>query len=343
MKRSSSRAVAALGLLIASVVFSPERALGQFILTRSPSIRSWGMGQLGAADDIDPANAFFNPAIISLAQGAFVTGGYEKFPAFLDLRIYNVGAGGAMEISSREGVRWRLGGGVRYNVVDYGEYDARDINNVDLGVVHPKENYSSLTLGAGATFNEMYYFGAGVSVKPWRFDWGTEGIFTKTAVDLGLIFKADIIKNEGMKLSSSAGIGFLNLGGAIEKNVDLPKVIRYGLGLHFEGPTSRRFEERFGVAVPTCSFTADYELSDDHTRDTFGKATQWGAGTEIGIMQILFLRNGFYRNEYGQRLASFGLGLGLTLKRGWGRIDWASLPYGTKHENMYGISFGSTF
>lgn len=48
------------------------------VMAISTSIRSYGMGQTGVADDSDPANAFYNPALLASLNGAVLTVGYSN-------------------------------------------------------------------------------------------------------------------------------------------------------------------------------------------------------------------------------------------------------------------------
>ena len=338
-------------ILIAPLLVSAQRASAQYVLTYGQSVRSWGMGTIGAADDSDPANLFFNPAIIASSEGAFFTSGYwthfasnDRYPL-----LYNVGAGLVGRRTLPAGRVVRFGGGIGYNKMDYGEvHYCRDLGTLPCPLARPKEASYSITGGAEVTFNSPLSAAVGLSVKPWRYNSGEGTVYEQTAYDGGLLLKATILDGEDAKLSTSIGAGFLNLGGKISANgheYEQPKTFRYGLGLRYEGPTSGYFHDRFDVDLPICSVCVNYELIQDRTETKWERDRAWGVGTEVSILRILFLRTGFYKDDHGiERDGMLGFGLGWTFKRGWCRFDLASYPnyWEDRDKFLYGLSAGLT-
>jgi hypothetical protein len=339
--------------LIVLSLCAPTGASGQYLLTWSPSVRSWGMGTIGAADDGDLANVFFNPAVISSADGAFFTSGYWKMDIY-DSKyplLYNIGAGWAGRTTLRSGRIVRFGGGIRYNVFDLGQvmYCEDIFSYPSCPLVRSKETSFSLTAGAGLAFNRRVHAAAGLSIKPWNFSLGGRTQYKKTAYDLGLMIEATMLDEEGAKLSTTIGASFLNLGGDFETGEGhtspLPRTYRYGLGMLYEGPTSGYFRDRFGVALPICSARIDYELTQDRTETRFERRRAWGVGAEVSILRILFLRTGFFKDDYSNaRDGALGFGLGWTFRRGWCRFDFSSYPIGVDNRDrfLYGLSGGLT-
>ena len=328
---------------------SPQDGSAQTVLEYGQSVRSWGMGAVGAADDNDPANVFFNPAIIASNTGAFFTSRYgctfdfdSGYP-----RIYQVGAGLVARKTLSEGRAIKYGGGVSYAMIDWGDiHYCSGPDWWDCPIVRPKESTVVTTVGAEVEFNSPLSLGAGVSVKPWRYRSGEGTEYDATAIDWGLLLKARIIDEEGARLSASLGTGFLNLGGKYgpeAHEADQPRTFRYGLGMSYEGATSEYFHNRFGVDVPVLSAVVDYELTQDRRDYSYERGRAWGVGAEVSVLRILFLRTGFFKDEYdSQRDGMLGFGLGWSFKRGWCRFDLASYPSYWRDQDsfLYGLSAG---
>ena len=333
-----------LAVVAALSVLVPRAASGT-VVDLAPGVRSWSLGLAGAADDSDPANAYFNPALIAWSEGAFATSGYGKLYKFFtdDIYTYNVGAGCSFEGGPPGAVRLRFGGAIRYSVLDWGEYEARDQDNNYLGVFHPRERSFSVTAGVGGTFRDAFHGSVGVSVKPWAYDDGHVKA-DDVSCDLGVMLKADFILGAQMRLSPSAGVSFLNLnsGDTFFRNN------RYGMGVRLEGRSSRYFRERFDVEVPSFAVAAVYDHIADHSGAEYKNADARGLGAEISIAQVFFMRVGNYNSGEGSSQldnSTYGVGLGMTMKRGWGRFDYASIEQGSisKRANKYGFSLGFAF
>jgi len=350
----SAQAVILITLAVASAIATvlaavPNDASAQDVLEYCQSVRSWGMGTIGAADDSDPANAFFNPAIIASNPGAFLTSRYgctfsldSGYP-----RIYQVGAGLVARKTLSEGRAIKYGGGVSYATIDWGDiHYCSGPDWWDCPLVRPKESTVVTTLGAEVEFNSPISLGAGVSIKPWRYRSGEGTDYSATAIDWGLLLKACIIDEENAKLSANLGTGFLNLGdkyGPEGHEADQPRTFRYGLGMRYEGATSECFHNRFGVDVPVFSAVIDYELAQDRRDYSYERGRAWGVGAELSVLRVLYLRTGFFKDEYGtERDGMLGFGLGWTFKRGWCRFDLASYPDYWRDQDifLYGLSAG---
>ncbi len=345
MKRISWRGAAIAGAVLVLSACLSNRASGQNLFAWVPSARAWGMGLIGAGDPTDPQNILFNPAIIASAEGEFVTTYYQKLDA--DMSRYSIGGGWTGRTSSLFGEVIRFGGAFRYDVFDLG--DICVIERLPFTLPCPtkrlKEKIYDVTAGVEVTANRRLSAGAGFSVKPWRSELDGEARETGTIFDAGLLVRTVILDLEDTKLSASVGAGFLNLGGNEHTPSDLH---RYGLGIHYEGATSRYFHERLGVDVPICSITVDYELTHEPEEAAFEHHRAWGAGAEVAFWRILFLRTGFFKSASSvRRDGAFGLGLGWTFKQGWARFDFASAPdafTGREQDTfIYGLVGGFAF
>jgi hypothetical protein len=348
MKRLAGIALVASAVSLTFAIGSPRCAFGIGFLTYSPAMRSQGMGSVGVADDTDPANAFFNPAVIASARGAFLTFGYNSFSGGwgdegLDNYAYNVGAGGSFVRPLGEDWKYRIGAGLRYNSYKV-EFQSMPMHHSDMHLYRDSESYTSFTLGAGCALRNVFYGSLGLALKPWREEYGTEPYttYSKTPYDFGLFARLRLAGTNEMTLSSSAGVSFLNLGGVIHDNHALPETYRYGLGLHLLGIHSEYFRERFGADVPVIDVSVDYDFIDDRTQNGSGHGDTWALGTEIGLYQIFFVRTGYNHVSEYYDYTSFGLGLGFTTKKFWGRFDVALVGqgYGDSYNEKYGLSLG---
>jgi hypothetical protein len=338
---------------------------GAQVLTLIPSTRAYGLGEGGVADASDPANVYFNPGVISSCEGVFFMGGYGKLVPELASDIYtvNAGAGAAFEISSSASdMKMRVGGEIRFGLLDYGHWNAIDQNNHLIGLASSSEKYLSLTLGGGVGFRNGTYFGAGISAKPWWIDlapgWVTEDDQpvkgSAIAFDLGLIAQADLPGvPSGARVTPSIGLSVLNVGPDIkfrdsDRAEPLPTSYRLGVGVRMESPSLKEFDDMVGTRIPIGTLGLNFEMIDDswiHAKEA-NPLHNWRAGAEISALQALFLRCGYVNDKYGDvKGATFGAGLGLKLKMLWGRIDFASVPQATTlgRVEKYGLSGGVTF
>lgn len=313
MKCSGSVVAAALALLAAPPFFS-TRAVSDTLLDVSPSVRSWGLGIAGVADDCDPANAFFNPAVIASQSGVFATGGYGKLLTFVtdDTYTYNMGAGIGLQGGPPGGARLRFGAAVRYSVLHWEEYEARDENNNYLGVFRPVEQSLSMTAGLGAKFGDNLQGSLGLSIKPWWYDddhWKTDDVSS----DLGALLKYDFEIGAGMRLSWSIGWSYLNMGGGDRFFENM----RYGMGSHLEGGRSKLLKERLGVDAPSFTITAlvDGVVNRLDRDNYYVPENAHSFGAEVGVAQTIFVRIGNYaadaRRGEDVNNTTYGFGAGL--------------------------------
>lgn len=316
------------------------------VIDLAPSVRSWSLGLTGTADASDPANAFFNPAVVPWTQGAYAMSGYGRLYTFLgdDTYTYNAGVGCGLRGGSPGPTRLAFGAAVLYSALHWAEYEARDENNNYLGVFRPKERSLGVTAGLGATFRDAYHGSIGFSLKPWWYD-DDHAKDSEVSCDIGIMLGADFLVSGDLKVSPSVGLGFLNVNSGdvfFENN-------RYGLGVRLEAKTSSFIKERFGVEVPSAAITALYDNVEDRSGAELDKHDSHGFGAEFSVARIIFMRAGTYsysgRMGKGYRYTNYGLGLGLTVKRGWGRFDYASVSQGSFDERAqkFGLSFGLTF
>lgn len=338
--------------------------------TLCPSARAWGMGLTGTADGSDPANAWFNPAAISFLDYYAITSGKSQLVPDLasDVWTFNSGLAGRLFSTTRGDLKFNLAGAAKFEYLDYGEWEVAGQSGEDLGTASSSEKIFDITAAFGITLREMFHFGIGFSVKPLFLDlapaWATieqleqKGSFV--SYDAGLMLKADFLKDKGFLLSPSVGMSFINLGKGVKfdnQDQTLPfwKKMRYGFGLRFESGSFRQSEAYFGTEIPLVTVTAAYDILVDRIvqNDLMVEPANTkiddvnSFGTEISLLQVLFLRFGHNDSEYlfGDGGATmWGLGAGYSWNGFAARFDYADVPtaYGTDHRK-YGFSVAARF
>lgn len=355
-------AVVLLWALVIPISGLAQEKAGAQILIMLPSARAYGMGETGVADPGDPANSHFNPGLIPFSEGLFLTGSYGKLVPQLasDVWTGNIGAGAGVPLmSSTDGPNVRGGAGISYGRLNFGEWEGRDENNIYLGQFTSSEYYLSLTLGGSVALKKMVHLGAGISVTPLWINLasreatteGTAGKGSTVAFDVGLIAMLEVpgLPN-GVRIAPSIGFSALNLGADIKfENTDqaaaLPRNYRMGIGFRAESPSAKDIDDMLGTRVPIGAVSVNFDIIEDEVHE-LKSLDYWGAGTELALLQALFLRYGYVFDDIGNIEGStFGVGLGLKLQKIWGRIDFASVPQPQELDRVekFGFSGGFVF
>lgn len=324
----------------------------QSIFTLNQSVRAYGLGQSCVADDFDPANAYCNPALIFSLHGAFATGGYGQLMPELvsDVRAYNIGVICGYGFTIAESTTLGIAAGLRYNGLQFGRHEIWDAYNVLVGHYEPYERYMSFTLSGGLNVRERYIFGFGLSVKPFKYDITTSwpeltraGNKKTTAYDLGMFFKTIIDLPDGFTLAPAFGLSILNLGENKEYLSPLPEQLHVGIGLRLAGFGSARIDEILHRKTPVLTLAGNFEINREQILD---KSTIYGYGFEVGLIQALFLRIGYYDHEDGHTEdITYGIGTGITYGRIRARFDYARVPQAEDLDyiDKYGGSVGVFF
>ena len=324
----------------------------QSIFTLNQSVRAYGLGQSCVADDFDPANAYCNPALIFSLHGAFVTGGYGQLVPELadDVLTYNIGVVCGYGFDIGESMTLGIAAGLRYNRLEFGRHEIWDVYNVFLGHYEPYERYMSFTFSGGLNVRERYIFGFGLAVKPFKYDitksWfelTRTGDRKTTAYDLGMFFKTIIDLPDGFTLTPAFGLSVLNLGENKESLSPLPEQLHVGIGLRLAGFGSARIDEILHRKTPVLTLAGNFEINREQILD---KSTIYGYGFEVGLIQTLFLRIGYYDYEDGHiEDITYGIGTGITYGRIQARFDYAYVPQGAEldYVSKYGGTVGVVF
>ena len=329
----------------------PAIAPAQIVLEIPVGVRSHGLGAGGVADDLEPANVFFNPAILSSLRGIYFNAERPDFPSFgsfgpLDFDHYSLGLGGSYPIRVSPSREARIGIDLRYTKLDFGP------STTSIGgssaTVDQFERYFGISLGAGITIDDRTHIGVGGTVKLFKAELVARSapplIFNANLAeergelfDLGLFASKRVQKGIGT-LITSAGISVLNLGGDLEFRLTTgsaagffsnapPKTIRFGVGFRMIGPQNDELTRKLGTPNPAWSLATHLEFEKPQS----GQGGTVRGGLESGILNLLFVRVGFF-DPLGTFFGSdrpaettWGLGLKFPYKRFETRIDYARL------------------
>ena len=324
----------------------------------SPSARSYGMGISGVADASDPSNAYYNPSNISFINGIYLSGFYSQLVPDLASDVYtgSLGISGGTRIKLGESVELGLGGSLRYQKLDYGEWTVAGITPEELGTASSSEYTLSYSLACGLIINEVFSAGIGLSVKPTKLNlapaWGTlEGVANESdevALDFGILMQAAFPIAEGYTLTGSIGTSFLNNGNDFTftssyQTIPMPSAVRYGAGVRLESPRMDDYDDWFG---PIITLAGNFDILDHTEEGSEERSDESNYGIEVAILQLIFLRTGYWEYESGNISGStFGLGFGLEYRNFTGRIDYARVPQAAElaKTNKLGIIIGMKF
>lgn len=327
-----------------------------FIL--NPSARSAGMGGGGVADYTDAANVYFNPANCAFLDKVYVNGFYGKLVPDLanDVYFLNTGVSGAMLVSSDEDVDVSIGTSVRFGYLSYGDWEATSPSGENLGTASSHETYLSLTLTGGLTIGDRIRGGLGLSIKPvwinlapsWATLEGTEGNGHTLAFDVGLVMSADIIKEEAITITPTAGVSLLNFGSSItfdnrDQAASLPKNLHFGGGI-IVSILSEEFANSLGKDTPLVRVAAFFDMMDDQTVSDSDLIKSYGC--EIALLKMLFLRVGKHDDERGHiKDWTYGVGAGISTAMFSVRFDYAKFPQSSDLESVdkYDVAMGIKF
>jgi hypothetical protein len=326
LHRTSICSAIAAGAL--SILTSPAGAqafAGALVLQDPVSVRATAMGLTGAADNSDPANVWFNPANVVGPTRAYVDYGFWKLDAFYDhdLQYSRWTAGGSFPVGDAD-----LGVSATFGEFDYGTSILTDTQGNELGEFETWERYVSLVAGAAVGLGDRVDLRLGMAGKrywaeyaPPQFtqdglDYNPEGF----AFDVGttVAMPTDV---SGWTVTPALAFAYVNWGGEIEfedgSDDPFPARLHYGASVRADGP-----ETALGPAhVPLLSFVYNVAATDKLHGDSYS----WGMGTELAVMQILFLRAGIddEQDDNDYDLTAWSIGLGAPVGPFHGRFDYA--------------------
>jgi hypothetical protein len=310
------------------------------VLAFPRGVRSIGMGMTGTADDFDPANVYYNPAVLAFGPGVALTGGTNNWRSGFDISDIGVSAS-YQPMSGGDASRWHLGAGIRYARLDFESSGTipPPISGYPDPVLSFSDWYLASTLAAGYHVGNLGV-AAGFAVKYLEVQTTGDNQISTWTFDTGLLVKYMIRRPEGTNIIPSLGVSALSLGG--NKNVgtmvfDPAEQIRLGAGLRMEAMAVQEAGDPLSRTSPVLAVTIDGELLDFPDTD---RGLGSGVGVEFSLFNILDIRYGYADKQlafdYGQ---TFGGGIGYGWKRMWFRLDFAMAFETNQAKNISAVGF----
>jgi hypothetical protein len=268
------------------------------MLITPPGVRNLAFGWgSGAADPADPANVFYNPAIMVAAEGLHAGWNSTNWP-YNDIGDFtDFGISGRIPIEKWD--RVNLAGSVRYERFESFTYEFVDGLGAPATFYDSADWYLSISLAAGY-LTEAFQGGVGISVKPYSMELTHGDRESAWAMDAGLFAR-------GRVLYVSGGASILNGWGddivTDRATSTLPDYGRVAAGVLYETPPfgdSGRFSR-----TPAVTLFAHIE----NVAQDIGASDETVFGGEIGFVDLFFLRIGhsdqgdFDTDSYGAGLA----------------------------------------
>lgn len=282
------------------------------------SARNLAMGSVGAADDVDPRNQYYNPAVLYPLDGFAVGGGRVSWIADVDFDDYAAQAGNLLPTGCCE--RVRVAAAVRYTVMKMpGTVERTVFLPEGTGrILNPRDRNITFAL-AGGWYAGRYELGAGFAVKRLSQDL-VDKEFRGWAYDLGVVAKATFGREAPVRLIPSIGLSVLNLGSGVDygdRKGDLPREGRAGVRLRLEAS----HVEFAGRDVPFVSISGVADYVDSPWR----QPNKRGVGLDVGLIDVVHFRLG-YIDGLGDDLdglSSRGFGLDWTVRKLRFTLDYA--------------------
>ena len=302
-------------LIIVTVAFAcfsaqPCRASESFIridtqtlvfLTIPTGARSLAMGRVGVADNSDPLNQFYNPAVLMSAEGVGITQGHLNWLARTEFNDYGVHTG--QQIFSNDDMSIRVAGAVRYT-------EFKQTVPIPATIFLPSgtgrafdwnDSHVTVTVASGVS-TRLVDAGVGFATRRITSKFDNQEL-DAWAFDVGFIAKFKLETNSGVNVYPSMGISVLNFGQAVDygsRSSDIPRQVRPGLGLRVEAP-SVNFLGR-DVSLVAMSAISDY-VSEAHGDN------HAGYGFETSFVDAVNVRWGSYNNvDQNTTVDSYGIG-----------------------------------
>jgi hypothetical protein len=324
-----------------SVLFSGvDVACAQIRVSVPYSVRSYGMGLTGTADDYDPYNVFYNPAIIGSIHGLALCGNLSPDLIFSgdDNRGWNAMVAGGYLRQSGESSGFGFGAALNYTGWKMNDlWFVGESNERTIGI-----SAALRFLGSGRTS-----VGLGLGVKRWEFDpqprvstWYAIPSGDGQLLDAGIIISNETASKSGRLYGVSVGVSLINWGD--DDNLeyllghDLSEA-RFGFGLRVARPDASATvtPESMQPSTWRLSVNVDFVARKDD-RDSSAHT-----GAEFSIREIGFLRAGYEALLADEVVhhATVGLGVGYDWGRVKFRIDYARVPASKKSDSGYPLDY----
>jgi hypothetical protein len=300
-------------------------------------VRALGMGLTGAADAGDPANVYYNPAVLAYGPGIGLTGGTNNWTSGFD--IGDVGVSATYQSVSSSRPAWNVGAGIRYVNMDFDGSDVIRPAVVGLPPLHTFSDwYLASTLAGGYSTGNLD-LAAGFAVKYLDAS-QIEGVdFSTWTYDVGALARYTYHRQDGLDLVTSGGVSGLSLG-SNEGGPDAIKPVeqlRAGLGFRVEAMGIQESGEPLDMQGPILAIAVNGEVVDYVDTD---RGLGSGVGVEMALVNIMSIRYGYadkqYAFDYGQ---TFGGGLGYGWGRTYFRFDFALAFETNLSKNISSVGF----
>lgn len=337
MNSSRRSIIVVLSLVIATATI--PSSLSAQAVTAAPALglplttRSEGMATGGVADMRDPGNIFRNPAAVAAVNGVYTFGSYKKLVPILagDVWFGNVNGGGGWTLDTENQVRVALG--VTLARLDYGESVATDSQGFPIGVFSSHEDYFALTAGSSATFGR-YLFALGAAYKRYSVDFGLpQFAMPANLFDLGMVVSTDVPADD-WTLTPALGIAVVNMGNDLEfddgRSDPLPAWFNYGVSARIEGPTVALGSRDLPVMSATVNVDGSHGLNEQRP--------EWSFGTEIALVDVVYLRWGREIDDYRRNLVTtWGAGFGVPVGPFCMTLDYAGRAH-FNNTDQFGVT-----
>jgi hypothetical protein len=316
-------------------------------------MRSAGMGETGTADHVELANTAYNPALVSMMNGAQAVWGTADV-SFSSIRVRLDGGiiGGGYQWSASPSLS--VSGGALFSYAKerlgskYGE-GGEPLDETRWGPFHEGYIFGA---GAAVAYREVVRMGVGINIKRFKYDNTETQLIKGVLYDAGIDVGVRILERNSYKLTAAGGFAYLNFGGPLdqestifpEDKVSPPEYRRYGLNAVFDTPSWSRADRLFDTVLPAVSVSVNYDIVDRAYVDT-GVKNEYMVGGELALLKLLFLRIGHLQQDnsdnYRQDIDddTFGVGIAVPYKRYYLRFDYAHRKLGEydTHQNSYGL------
>lgn len=303
---------------------------GAPVLDLSNSARGTAMGWSGVADRSDPGNVFFNPANVTAVDGVFATGSYEKLvPALADdVWVGHLSLGGGHAIGGERPMR--LGFGLRWSRLSYGESIATDPEGTPLGTYESREDVVGLTAGIASTVGKRVEWAFGAALNRLSLDYAPAEVVvghpkpaeaSVAMFDLGAVVST-VVDASDWRVRPALGLAAVNIGSDIEfddrdQDDPLPMWFNFGVSVRVDAPNVTLGSTETPAATATINVDGNHGLNNQPLHGAFG--------FELALMQIISVRWGRRIDDrYYSGEQTWGIALGVPAGSFRARLEYAS-------------------
>jgi len=225
-------------------------------------VRARGMGMTGTGDVADPANVYFNPAVLAYGPGIGLTGGTNNWTSGFD--VGDVGVSAAYSPVSPSRSAWHVGAGIRYVNMDFDGTDVVQPSAVGSPPLHTFSDWYLASTVAGGYSPGNFDLAAGFAVK-YLDTAQIEGVdFSTWAYDVGALVRYTYHRQDGLDVVTSGGVSALSLGSGESgpDAVEPVEQVRAGMGLRVEARGIQQSGEPVATRGPILAIALNGEVVD---------------------------------------------------------------------------------